>query len=123
MLNQYKCEIKTVSLLILIGFLWFVARPASIDFLQEKYVEVPRQQHIEELAVYQEQFNSELAEGREIILYRQDLYLPLLDEYGNQNRENLLALLDNGYTFIVELGDKTLVFKKEKAGAHAPAGS
>lgn len=118
MFNRYKNEIKLMFVfLIFAGFLWFVARPASINFLQEKFVEMPRQQHIEELAAYQEQFNRELAEGREIILYRQDLYLPLLDEYGNQNRENILSLLDSGYTFILELGDKTLVFKKEKAGA------
>lgn len=118
MINRYKNEIKLIFVfLIFAGFLWFVARPASIDYLSEKYVEVPRQQRIEEMMNYQEQFNGELAEGRELIIYRQDLYLKLLDEYGNQNRENIQSLLDNGYTFIVELGDKTLVFKKEKAGA------
>ena len=117
MINRYKNEIKLIFVfLIFAGFLWFVVRPLSIDFLAEKFLEVPRQQRIEKMMNYQEQFNSELAEGRELIVYRQGLYL-FSDEQYQQNRKNILTLLNSGYTFILELGDKTLVFKKEKAGA------
>ena len=117
MINRYKNEIKLIFVfLIFAGFLWFVVRQVSIDFLAEKFVEVPRQQHYEEMTEYQVQFTNELADGKEVIFYRQGLYL-FSDEQGEQNRENILTLLNTGYTFILELGDKTLVFRKEKAGA------
>ena len=65
---------------------------------------------------YQVQFTNELVDGKEVIFYRQGLYL-FSDEQYEQNRKNILTLLNSGYAFILELGDKTLVFRKEKAGA------
>ena len=42
MINRYKNEIKLIFVfLIFAGFLWFVVRQVSIDFLAEKFVEVP----------------------------------------------------------------------------------
>lgn len=117
MINRYKNEIKLIFVfLIFAGCLWFVVRQVSIDFLAEKFVEVPHQQHYEEMTEYQVQFTNELVDGKEVIFYRQGLYL-FSDEQYEQNRKNILTLLNSGYAFILELGDKTLVFRKEKAGA------